>query len=773
MFVRTSLASAIAAGLSLFLSQAVFANEANVDSASTSVAATGDTAAADQNEKKDNNAKPDDKEARELEAVQVSSKFISKGAHSAMKQDLDVRDTPYSTADYSQAFMKAIQTTNLTDLYQYMTGISRGGVTGYDISIRGFKTTQADQGAILVDGLPGLAGRFGSPPTVMAESIEVVKGPASVLYGEAQPGGFVNIVTKKPDEKTQGSLDLTTKTYDGYGIGLGDHMSYVGDLDVTGPIDKDHNLLYRVVAELSDNNTFRDDWEHARYFAPSVLWHLNESTTLRLAGEYRRRNNAYDNYLVAPNKNVNLIAPITTKYQEPGDLQQEGGRSATAALEHDFENGGGFNFSVRHVRGWDTAVGYDQNSVLNNLVTVQRRARGQSNHRAYDYFDTNYTQAFKTGAIEHKVLVGLGGGTNRTDFLRLQFFNGPTSGPTSIPGPKSINISVYDPIFGVSPPLSSFPPGPLNDRVTTESNAGAYVSDVMTLSEHWKASVGLRYTKDHTYQTEHVYPPFTSSAKSSDDVLPTAGILYQPNDNWTYYYSYSTSFIAPSPTAQAADGSNPFQPTTSHQNEAGVKASLFDGRVTSTVALFDIQKTNTLAVAACNAGVPGTCSVQVGGERSKGYEWEIDAQPLENWHVLFGLAHANAKVAKSNGNSTTPIADTRLTNAPLNSAHIWSRYDFAEGPLKNFGVGLGVTYASEIRGSQPTPADQRVLVLPGHVVTDLAFYYLAMDKFPVTLKFGNLFDKTYYEGVNSTTNELGVVPGSPRYVQLSVKVPFL
>ncbi len=765
MFVRTSLASAVAAGLSLLLSQAVLAHDASPDTSTADAVASSDAATgADKDEKK---------EERELETVQVTGRFISKGAHSAMKQDLDVRDTPYSTADYSQAFMKAIQTTNLTDLYQYMTGISRGGVTGYDISIRGFKTTQADQGAILVDGLPGLAGRFGSPPTVMAQNIEVVKGPASVLYGEAQPGGFVNIVTKKPEEKTAGSLDLTAKTYDGYGIGLGDHMSYVGDLDLTGPIDKDHNLLYRFVAELSDNNTFRNDWEHARYIAPSITWRINDGTTLRLSGEYRRRNNAYDYYLAAPNKDARLIAPITTKYQEPGDLQQEGGRSATAALEHDFENGGVFNFSVRHVRGWDTAQGYDTVAVLKDLVTLQRRARGQNNHRSYDYFDTNYTQTIQTGPIEHKILAGVGGGTNRTDFLRLQFYNGPTSGPTSIPGPKSINVSVYNPVYGVSPPLSAFPPGPLNDRVTTESNAGAYVSDVMTLSEHWKASFGLRYTKDHTYQTEHVYPPFTSSAKSSDDVLPTAGILYQPNEDWTYYYSYSTSFIAPSPTAQAADGSNPFQPTTSHQNEAGIKASLLDGRVTSTVALFDIQKTNTLAVAACNAGVPGTCSVQVGGERSKGYEWEVDAQPLENWHVLFGFAHANAKVAKSNGNSTTPIADTRLTNAPLNSAHIWSRYDFAEGPLKNFGIGLGVTYSSEIRGSQPTPADQRVLILPGHVVTDLAFYYLAMDKFPVTLKIGNLFDKTYYEGVNSTLNEVGIVPGSPRYVQVSVKVPFL
>src|SRR5882757_2422032 len=101
-----------------------------------------------------------------LEEVHVIAKFVSTGAQSAMKQDISVLDTPVSVESYSDAFMKSIETTNVTDLYSYMTGIQRGGATGYDLSIRGFKTTQADKNAILVDGLPGLAGRFGSPPTV-------------------------------------------------------------------------------------------------------------------------------------------------------------------------------------------------------------------------------------------------------------------------------------------------------------------------------------------------------------------------------------------------------------------------------------------------------------------------------------------------------------------------------------------------------------------------------------------------------------------------------
>ncbi|MBR0347683.1 MAG: TonB-dependent siderophore receptor [Rudaea sp.] len=766
MFVRSSLASAIAAGLSLVLAQAVPAYGTEVDATSPAAAAAPANAAKD-------GGKDEKKEQQELEAVQVTGRFIASGARSAMKQDLDVRDTPYSVADYSSSFMKAIETANLTDLYSYMTGVSRGGVTGYDISIRGFKTTQSDENAILIDGLPGLAGRFGSPPTVMAERIEVVKGPASVLYGEAQPGGFVNIVTKKPQDKAAGVIDVLATSYAGSGLSLGDTASFTGDLDLTGPIDNERRLLYRVVAESSDRDTFRGGWERSFYFAPSVTWRVSDATSLRLSAEYRKRTNAYDNLLVAPNKDARLIAPITTRYQEPGDVQQETGRSVTAALEHEFDNEGVWNLAARSVRGSDTAVGYDNVAVLADLVTLQRRARSQQNHRQYDYVDTNYSMPFKTGFIEHKLLVGGGGGTNRTDFNRIQFYNGATTGALAKPGPKSLNINIYNPIFGISPPLSSFPAGTVNDRITTETNVGAYLSDVMTLSEHWKASFGLRYTRDEQNGKEVKTPPLTSSSKADSDLLPTAGILYQPNAHWTFYYSSATSFIAAAPTAQDIYGNNPFKPTTAKQNEAGIKADLFDGRINTTFAVFDIQKSNTLAVATCNVGVPGTCSQQVGGEESKGFEWEVDAHLSENWQVLFGYAHADATVTKSNGAKTSPLVGSRLTNAPLDSAHIWSRYDFSEGTLRNFGIGAGVTYVSEIAGSQPSLGDSRVLVLPGHVVADLVLYYQLLDKYTVTLKVGNVFGKTYFEGVNSTTNEVGVVPGAPRTIQLAVRVPFL
>jgi iron complex outermembrane receptor protein len=111
-----------------------------------------------------------------------------------------------------------------------------------------------------------------------------------------------------------------------------------------------------------------------------------------------------------------------------------------------------------------------------------------------------------------------------------------------------------------------------------------------------------------------------------------------------------------------------------------------------------------------------------------------------------------------------------LTNSSLNNAHVWSRYDVPAGPLKNLGVGLGAYYVSPHTGTLPTGTDPRLLLLPGYTVVDLAAYYSLFDRFNFTLKVANLLDRRYYEGVNSFTNDIGVVPGAPRYIQLSVRV---
>src|SRR5690242_3774370 len=168
------------------------------------------------------------------EIVIQGRRFTDTGASSATKLQIPVLDTPFSVDSYNGNFLKAVETQNVSDLYRYMTGIQRAGNTGYDITFRGFKTSGNDRNAILTDGLPGLSVRFGSPPTVGTDHIELVKGATSVLYGQAQPGGFINIITKKPLFHSFNEIELLGSS----GVGTYDRqLGGTASFDSTGPLD--------------------------------------------------------------------------------------------------------------------------------------------------------------------------------------------------------------------------------------------------------------------------------------------------------------------------------------------------------------------------------------------------------------------------------------------------------------------------------------------------------------------------------------------------------
>jgi iron complex outermembrane recepter protein len=719
-----------------------------------------------------------------MEELVITAKFVAESAKSALKQDVGVLDTPASVDNYSASFLRAIETTNVTDLYSYMTGVQRGGATGYDLSIRGFKTTQTDKNAILVDGLPGLATRFGSPPTVNVDSIELVKGPTSVLYGQGQPGGFVNMITKKPNAKASGVASVTESAYDGAGISIGHDLGTVADLDFTGPLSSSDNVLYRLILENVHKDSFRQGvYEHSYYIAPSLTWVVSKDTTATVAVEVRHREQGYDNFLVAPNKDVHLIAPITTVYQSPNDILPEFGRSETFTLDHAITPEINWHTGIRSITANDSAVGFDQNSVFLLPATtkapilpqewvVQRRAREQFNERTYNFIDSNVTMPLSTGPVEHKFLFGVNGGVDTTDFNRIQFLNGPTAGALARPGPTSINVTVYDPITYISPAVTSYPPAAgLNDRYTRSETYAGYLSDLMTLTEQWKLNLGVRYTGEKQYAAERKLTPKTSNEFSTSKVLPTAGLMYEPTGSWTLYTAYSTSYVPVPATAQDVNGNYTFNPVSAHQVEVGTKLDALKNRLSVTLAAFDIHSDNVIEAALCNTGVVGTCSLQVGQERSKGGELEVNTHIIEGWQALLGYSYTDAYVAKSDTAATAPLVGDRLTNSSRNNVHFWSRYDVGSGPLKGLGGGLGAFYVSNHTGSLPSANDHRLLLLPGYTVVDAVVYYSLLGRYDFTLKVGNLFDKVYYEGVNSTTNDLGVVPGSPRYIQLSMRVP--
>ena len=701
-----------------------------------------------------------------LQTVLVQGRFISRAGFSAMKMNLPARDTPFSISTYTQSFIHAVEAQQVSSLYSYMTGIQSAGTTGYDIVFRGFESGANDQNSILVDGLPGLATRFGSPVTIGIQRIDVVRGPASVMNGEEQPGGFINLITKKPQAHQMLELSAIGTAYDGHGIGVAQKPGFTLGMDATGPIAGNRHYLYRLIVSDQNADTFRTfGYNRNIYIAPSFTWRPSRLTKLTLQYVYQALRYSYDSYLVAPDNNIKLVAPITTRYQQPSDLGKEQGSVLSMFFVHRFENGWTWHLETRDVWHTDKARGYDVTGVSSTLQYVTRRARGQVNQRGYHYADTHLQMHFRTFGISNNMVVGTTIGRDSAYEDRTQFFNAP---PT---GPDSLDINIYHPDYANVPALSSLPlvaPGKdklLDSRNEVTENFGVYMADMLSITRHWKASIGLRYAQDK--QWLHTYYPITKTwapetVSKAHDVLPMGGIVYQPDKHWSLYASYSTSFEPPASNAISINGTSNFVPTSANQIEVGEKDNLLHGRVNSTLAFFRIDEKNTFSHFAC--ADYGTCYEQVGRAQSKGIEFEINARPLPNWQLTAGAAYTRARVTAS----TDPYqVGLQLPNVPLMAEHLWSRYQFATPALRGFGFGLGIIHDGQRNGISPTKAEP-MLELPAYTRVDTALYYVR-DNYTLTFKVTNLLDSTYYQS-SGFTNNLAVLPGAPRTFTLSARM---
>ena len=739
--------------------------------------------------------------AAQSDEIVVTGRFTDTGASSATKLEIPVLDTPFSVDAYNGNFLKAIETQNVSDLYRYMTGIQRAGNTGYDITFRGFKTSGNDRNAILTDGLPGLSVRFGSPPTIGTDHIELVKGATSVLYGQAQPGGFINIISKKPlfhafnEIEGRGTLGIGT-----FNRQLGGTFSF----DSTGPIGASNHLAYRVVGEIGSTNGFRRySYEHPIYFAPSFTWKLDDRTRVTLQGEYRHVRTHYDTYLVSPNRDASLIAKIDTIYQEPKDYLVERGLIGNIFVTHDFSRNVKFNFGYRYVDHTDTQANYDVVGFKTTapLTTITRRARGQENKRTYSFGDANISAKFGTFGIHHTFLVGAGGGKETASLDRTQFYN------CLAPACTSLDLNIYNPAIGVAPPLSSFPLdnsatlANLTWRYTTQNSIGIYASDLIEFAPWLKLMLGGRYA-DEKQTIQDLRKPAGVTRKHDKKTLPLAGLIVQPTKGVSLYGSYSTSYVPQAAASQDVFGLNPFKPTFAKSYELGIKTDLLHHRLSLNAAWFNILKNDVLNTFTCptlaqlNAGIAngsfptppanaprdaagnlipasGTCSTQIGAERSRGFEIELNATPVPGWTITGGYAHTKARITRSN---LAYQVGARETNSPDDALNFWTRYDFQSGPLANLGFGLGVSYIGKRAGLLPTAAvDARpeggTLPLKAYTTVDVGIYYKPIENLDFTLKVTNLFDARYIESAGFT-GDIQLVPGTPRFATLTARFRF-
>lgn len=687
----------------------------------------------------------------QIDEITVTGQFIAETGESALKTDIPLRDVPFTVSGYTREFMDAIETTRIADLYNYMAGVQKSGSTGYDINIRGYSSTANDRNVLLTDGLPGLTVRFGSPPTVNAERIEVVKGPAAVLYGQIQPGGFVNIVTKRPEETQSTSVRFRVDGTYGADADLGDTSGFTTSIDTTGPMTDDGKFLYRLVAEYEDANTFRDNgFSESLYIVPSLTWVMSDMTRATVFAEYRDDDHALDNYLVAFGNDIANVADPTTRYQEPDDGQPEEGYVFGLEVDHEISDTLSWTLNYRYVWHEDAARGYE-NLSFRDMDTLRRRDRNQLNERTYNFLDTSLNWRTSTGQIDHDIAFGLNTGTETSQFTRINFDGGNAT----------LDIDILNPVYGQGVPNADRNVSD-NDREREYDTFGIYFRDFVTLSEHWKAVFGLRYeefdTSEDLYQPAFPTRVYSQTLEANgDDTSTMLGLIYQPDDIWSFYTSYAESFDPPTWGREDADGNPITKPEKGQQIEAGVKMDFRRG--TATLSVFSIEREDVLQDTGLDQQDGTAIYDFLGRDKSDGFEFEVDAAINENWNLIFAYANVSAEVdADVNPNR---IGQT-LLNAPENTLSVWNRISINDA----FAFGVGINHASDRYGSAfAGNGDQSTrLELPDYTLVDLGLYYTGRN-FDATVKFTNITDEEYF--VSSTRNT-NITPGLPATVTFSL-----
>ncbi|MDB5694809.1 MAG: hypothetical protein JWN21_352, partial [Sphingomonas bacterium] len=593
---------------------------------------------------------------------------------------------------------------------------------------------------------------------------------------------------KKPKRNFAAVAELRGTTFVSRFVDDFDRNSITGAVDVTGSLVGD-TILGRIVGEISSREGFRDfAFSKSEFIMPSLTWNIGEHTALTAQYEYRHTREHFDQFLVAPQVTVSgvtffdpsQIADITTTYQQPTDFRAETGSAVNLFLQHQFGADWRANIGYRRVR-------YDSNqkefsntgyALVAGERRVLRRARHLQTARQYDYVDANLSGNFDTFGVGHKLLVGLNFGKDLVNENRLKFFNSSNRNATTGLCPVNgtcLDIGLYNPIYTTTPAFDSLgATNPqlanqailLTDRYVRQSNYGIYVSDLLTLTEWLKVSLGGRNfseTADVEANRRLNSPRLKRTDKRS--FLPSAGVLIQPSKKVTFYGSYAQSFVPNDPALQDFNGNlGVFTPITGTQVEAGVKAeNLLDNRLSFTAAVYRIDQRGQVTTDACTFG---TCATQIGRGRSDGFEIEGNLTPVDNWQVILGYTHIKAFVLEARPGSEFQEG-RQLPNVAKNAANMWTRYDFSNG----IGIGLGVIYTGERTGVLPTTAtDLSIIPLPAYTIVDAGLYYTGKG-FSVNLKVGNIFDKRYIENTGATAR-IQISPGAPRYGTLTTRFTF-
>ncbi|MCK1388933.1 TonB-dependent siderophore receptor [Bradyrhizobium sp. 21] len=603
---------------------------------------------------------------------------------------------------------------------------------------RGFGDNR--DGSIMRNGMPLVQGRsFNSA----VESVEVLKGPASLLYGIMDPGGIVNTMSKRPELYQHGSVTLLGSAFSASKTGAD------GLLDVTGPIG-DQGLAYRFIGYGVSEDYWRNFGRHREMLvAPSLAWY-GQDTTVQLNYEHREfiypfdRGTAFNPVTKAP-----LAVPTTRRLDEPFNNTWGTSDLIQASVEH------------RLNQDWKLYAGYSYNtetfsanqlriSTLNFTTGVETRSNdGTQGSLSNVSYGTSYVSGgFWLGDMRNDLVFG-GDGQYRTIY-RDNLIRQATPA-----------INVYNPVYGLVGPGTtvSNPDSAQTDKLGQWS---MFVQDTLHLTERFALVGGVRYMDYDQIAGRGKLPFNTNTNVSQDKVLPLGGAIFKLTDQISLYASYTQSLKPNStiaPIGIVIDSN--VAPEEGVSYETGVKFD-FNRRISGTVALYDLDKKNVQTTKTNSANVVEVHTV--GRARSRGVELDVTGRLTDSWALIGSYGYTDARVRESDD---LTLLGRKLQNVALNTASLYLVYDFGTALPGQLRLGGGARYV----GDRPGDAINSFF-LPSYVVADMfATYETKYQNTPVIYQFNvkNLFDTVYYP---SAVNNLNVAIGDARRVSLSATVKF-
>ncbi|MBK5006950.1 TonB-dependent siderophore receptor [Pseudomonas sp. S32] len=631
---------------------------------------------------------------------------------------------------------------NLDDALANVSGITQGnnfGGTADTVMKRGFGDNR--DGSIMRDGMPVVQGRALNAST---ERVEVLKGPASLLYGIQDPGGVINVVSKRPQLEQYNALTVRGSSYGSGKNGSG------GGFDSTGALG-DSNFAYRLIADHEDEDYWRNYGVHREtLIAPSLAW-LGEDTQVVLAYEHREFLSPFDRGTAFGNDGHPLNIPATRRLDEPfNDMQ---GRSDLYRLEVDHQLADDWKLHLGYSFNRET---YDASQVRVTGIntrngTLTRSIDGTQGAMSRDQFVTlSLAGNVQLAGMQHDLLFGVDHEDRkiyRADLIRQT--------------PKS-SFSYLNPVYGreVEGTTVRASDSDQTDKLRTDA---VFLQDALHLDDHWILVAGGRFQQYDQYAGRG--RPFKANTDISGQTwVPHAGIVYKVDEQLSFYGSYSESFKPNSTIAPLAGNvvlDSAIAPEEGKSWELGAKLDV-PGRITGTLALFDITKRNVL-VSNFDSTTRETVYSNAGEVSSRGVELDLTGQLSERWSLIGSYAFTDAKVTKD-----PALEGNRLQNVARHGASLSAVYDF--GNLfggDNLRVGAGARYVGERPGNATNTFD-----LPSYTVADaFASYETRLDEHKVRLQLNvkNLFDKVYY---SSAVNQYFVALGDARQVSLSSTLEF-